>query len=810
MNRLKLSPIAMAVMSISCSAIADASDEQSIEKISVYGQHNQLILSSGTATKSNMDLLEIPAALVVVDKELIEQQGKTDLQQVINNISGLNQAGNNYGIGDNLVIRGLSVAYTFDGMYAGADLGNSFNPTRSMTNVESIEVLKGPATGLYGIGGAGGVINLVEKKPQFESAMAVQASVGSWNTQQLMFDATGPLAKNLAYRIVANHEESDGYRGLSKERNELFSTFLFENLNKHALTFSAAYIDDSNQVDSVGHPVRIVNADSINGSQTDWTALVNDPQLRKDAEGNDIPGDYLGLQLTDAQRQQLAGSLTDQDGLRPFDLGDNALISPLSKPNEGKEFRVKVKSEWQVTDDIELIQQLQYRDYESKLVRQTGAYNYVYWNRRGVINANPRAPLVTDDVLYPFAARRQEYRRQYSDEQSVQYFADLKATWSLGGVEGEHLASAYYDSRDMHVKSWSIYDADGSSSDNPLPYILDIRNPNWPTGDFDDYSPSLRSNYDKSVTVTGLSVQEVLYFNDNLTGRFGAAYTTIKQEYQHLGTDRSPLETEEADTDDSGLTYNIGLNYRLTPKFAVFANASKGRTAYSILSSVSNAQVNRPDSESESIDLGVRFTALDEELIGSIVFFDTRRTNLRYNNPLFNDNPDSDEFNIDVPQYFYDDEDKTTGAEVDINFDINQTFSMNANATYQDAEVIRNSNRGTSTPVSGPVKGIPEKFASVWGHYRDHAFGLNGEMSASLGVTYEDERTINSVSFGLPVSVIGSYSVWNAAVGYETEQWRLKLNLNNLFDKTYYSKAMFLGGLPGEGRNVKLTFDYKF
>jgi outer membrane receptor for ferric coprogen and ferric-rhodotorulic acid len=83
-------------------------------------------------------------------------------------------------------------------------------------------------------------------------------------------------------------------------------------------------------------------------------------------------------------------------------------------------------------------------------------------------------------------------------------------------------------------------------------------------------------------------------------------------------------------------------------------------------------------------------------------------------------------------------------------------------------------------------------------------------MSASLGVTYEDERTINSVSFGLPVSVIGSYSVWNAAVGYETEQWRVKLNLNNLFDKTYYSKAMFLGGLPGEGRNVKLTFDYKF
>ena len=803
MNRLKLSPIAMAIMSISCSAFADASDDKSIEKISVYGQHNQLILSSGTATKSNMDLLEIPAAIVVVDKELIEQQGKTDLQQVINNISGLNQAGNNYGIGDNLVIRGLSVAYTYDGMYAGANLGNSFNPTRSMTNVESIEVLKGPATGLYGIGGAGGVINLVEKKPQFESAMAVQASLGSWDSQQIMFDATGPLAKNLAYRVVANHEESDGYRGLSKERTELYSTLLLESHSNHAFTVSGAYIDDSNQVDSIGHPVRIVNQDSINGSQTDWTALVND----SDADNDGI----FGIQLTDAQRQQLADSIRSSDGLMPYDLGSGAVISPLSKPNEGKEFRIKLKSEWQITNDVELTQQLQYRDYESKFARQTGAFNYVYWDRRGEINANPRAPLVIDDVLYPFAARRQEYRRQYSDEQSVQYFADLKANWTLAGVEGEHLASVYYDNRDMHVKSWSIYDADGTSAENAVPYILDIRNPNWPTGDFDDYAPSLRSNYDKSVTATGFSVQEVIYFNDSLTGRFGAAYTTIKQEYQHLGTDRSPLKTEEADTDDKGLTFNAGLNYRITPQVALFANASKGRTAYSILGSISSSETNnRPDSESESFDLGVRFTALDEELIGSIVFFDTRRTNLRYSNPLFNDNPDDAEFNIDVPQYFYDDEDKTTGAEVDINFDINQMFSMNANATYQDAELIRNSNRGTSTPVSGPVKGIPEKFASVWGHYSDQMFGLTGQMSASLGVTYEDERTINSVSFGLPVSVIGSYSIWNAAVGYETEQWQLKLNLNNLFDKTYYSKAMFLGGLPGEGRNVKLTFDYKF
>ena len=113
-----------------------------IERISVYEQQNRVVMNSGLATKSDMSLMETPAPVVIVDKALIESQGIDSLQDVIRNVSGLTQAGNNYGIGDNLVIRGLGANYTYDGMYGGAGLGNTFNPTRSLTNVESIEVLK--------------------------------------------------------------------------------------------------------------------------------------------------------------------------------------------------------------------------------------------------------------------------------------------------------------------------------------------------------------------------------------------------------------------------------------------------------------------------------------------------------------------------------------------------------------------------------------------------------------------------------------------------------------------------------------------
>ncbi|GMA82866.1 hypothetical protein GCM10025855_23990 [Shewanella glacialipiscicola] len=145
------------------SNLVSANTEANIERITVYGKQNSVVKNSGLATKSDMSLMETPAAVVIVDQELIQAQGATHLQDLIRNISGVTQAGNNYGIGDNLVIRGLGANYTYDGMYGGAGLGNTFNPTRSLTNVESVEVLKGPATGLYGMGSAGGVINLIEK-----------------------------------------------------------------------------------------------------------------------------------------------------------------------------------------------------------------------------------------------------------------------------------------------------------------------------------------------------------------------------------------------------------------------------------------------------------------------------------------------------------------------------------------------------------------------------------------------------------------------------------------------------------------------
>lgn len=784
---------------------AETAEASAIERITVYGRQNQVVMNSGLATKSDMSLMETPAAVVIVDEELIQAQGVDNLQDLVRNISGVTQAGNNYGIGDNLVIRGLGANYTYDGMYGGAGLGNTFNPTRSLTNVESVEVLKGPATGLYGMGSAGGVINLIEKKPQFESLNEFTAEVGQWNSYSLSVDSTAGITDNLAYRVVAKTARSDGYRDIGTDRDEIYTSLKYVMSDTQDLMLSASYIKDAIAVDSIGHPIRIFNAESVGGKgagEVSWEDLINDPN-------------NAGLQLTDEQRQQLANSLSSSDGKTPYAFGHAGIISPMAKDNEGEELRFKLTHNIYFNDNLFLNQQLQYRNYTSGFARQTGAYNYVYWDRRGKINEDPRAPLVEDGVLYPFAARRQEYRKVEADEKSWQYFADLRYDFQIGEIDNELLVNANFEDRDIAFKQYSIYDADKVIKNKAgevvyqgsLPYIYDIRNPNWAAGSFEDHDPLMTSNYNKKVSAWGVGLQHVGYLGYGFTTRIGVAFNEIKQSYQHLGVDprysASKAEPrEEADTTDNGVTYNLGVTYMPTDDLSLFVNHSKGRTAYSILGGIEGTGDDRADSESVSDDIGIRYKAFEDQMLASLVFFKSARTNLEYGNPDY-------EEGVSAPgtaKSFYNGKEETTGVELDLNAHINEQWMVNLNGVYQDARDKKDPNRSS---YDTRQKGVPYVTASAWVTYGADWFSLASPLNISLGAKFVDDRSTNSSSFGIPDGYVPSYTVLDSAISYDVEHWKLQLNVNNLFNEEYYSKAMFLGGMPGEERNAKLSLTYR-
>ncbi|WP_350603636.1 TonB-dependent receptor [Pseudoalteromonas sp. SMN1298-MNA-CIBAN-0114] len=804
MKTFKYSLITLACLNANMAFAQNTQVDADIERISVYEKQNRVVMSSGLATKSDMSLMETPAPVVIIDRELIESQGVDSLQDLVRNVSGLTQAGNNYGIGDNLVIRGLDANYTYDGMYGGAGLGNTFNPTRSLTNVESVEVLKGPATGLYGIGSAGGVINLIEKKPEFEEKHKVSAELGQWDSYSLSFDSTNAITDDLAYRVMAKTASSDGFRDLKEDRDEIYTSLKYVLNDRQNIMLSAAYIKDEIAVDSIGHPIRIYNAETANGlsaGEVTGADLVNDPT------GS-------GVQLSDAQRDQLANSLSASDGLTPYSFGTNGIISPMADANEGEELRFKLTYNYYITDDLFLNQQLQYRNYTSSFARQTGAYNYVYSTRDGIINNDPRAPLVEDGVLYPYAARRQEYRQVEADEKSWQYFLDLRYDFMLGDVDNELLVNANYEDRDIRFKQFSIWDQDYVLTNNDgdvtyqgsLPYIYDIREPNWPSGSFDDFDPLKTSDYNKKVQAWGLGIQHVGYLTEELTTRIGVAYNRIEQTYEHFGVDEryssSRAEpTPEASTSDSGLTYNLGATYQPSEDLSVFVNHSKGRTAYSVLGSVAGNEADREDSESMSNDLGFRFKAFDDQLLASVVIFESSRTNLEYANPLY----DALTSGSNVPESYYDGKEETTGIELDLNAYLNDKWKVNVNGIYQDARDKSNPN---SSSYDTRQKGVPYVTASTWVTYYADMFNLPEAVNISGGITFVDNRSTNSSSFSIPDGYVPSYTTYDTAVSYTTDKWHMQLNLNNLFNKKYYSKAMFLGGMPGEERNAKLSFSY--
>lgn len=775
------------------------SDSISLDTMIVEGETEQ-ISQAYTALKAGTSLLDTPASISLATEALLDAQGAVSLQDSIRNMSGLSQAGNNYGIGDQLVIRGQAISYTYDGLDAGSggSGGGSGATVRSLTNVERVEVLKGPAGTLYGIGGAGGIINLVEKRPQAEAHDRVRAYVGSWDTYGAEYDFNRPLNDRWSLRLIASTRESDGYRNFNEDRTEFYPSLRFDANADHTLLLTAAYIADRVQVDSIGHPVRIYDERSTSPGGV----------IAEDATVDNIPNGPTGgsrVQLTPIQQQELIDSLAPGDGTRPFDLGDVSMISPLARPTDGEEYRIKFRHDWSIGDNTAFAQYAQFRSYGSDYVRQTGAYNYVYWNRNGSINAAPRAPLVENGILYPFAARRQEYRKVDFQEDTLQYFAEIKHRIDQGNIAHDVLATSYVEWRDYETQNWSVYDADNSrSSANPVPYIYDIRTPNWPTGRFEDYAQYASSDYTKDVTSYGVGLQDVISLPGDITARFALGYNRIDQDYDNnLERSGDPLPVASS---DEGLNYNAGLSWRIQPNTSVFVTAAQGRTAYSVTGSVSLN--NPPDSESENVEIGLRQQAFDGRLSFSTALFATSRTNLRYGNPLYDDEPGSPTYNVDVDPYRYDGYEETQGAEMDLNVNLTEHWMVNANATYQDPRTRRDPGSGT---VTGLQKGLPRFFGSLWAQHVLEPEVFGGRLTVGGGVTHTGRRTINSTSFGIAQAYVDAYTTIDAVVRYQSSRhWGLQLNLNNLNDEGYYDLAQFLGGRPGEPFNATLTFTAEF
>jgi iron complex outermembrane receptor protein len=206
-----------------------------------------------TATRTGTSIMDVPQSIQFVPRDVIDDQQILDLTSALRNVSGI-QAGTDAGNrSESFTIRGFrSSYYAVDSIMLSPAIETN-DSYRDLANVERIEVLKGPASVLYGRGDPGGLINIVTKQPRFERGMNFSVQGGSNNFARGQIDVTGPIdaAKTLAVRFIAAAQTGDTFRDVFQpyRRQFLSGSVLWEPTDRTRVIASLTYAHQKNQTD---------------------------------------------------------------------------------------------------------------------------------------------------------------------------------------------------------------------------------------------------------------------------------------------------------------------------------------------------------------------------------------------------------------------------------------------------------------------------------------------------------------------------------------------------------------------------------
>ena len=204
----RLSPVALAALAC-CSTLAQA-QLQTIEVTAAKDRYTPM--QTQAATRSPVPVEQVPQSVVSIPRSIIEDQASKTVSDVLRNVSNVNEIdprdSNNVGF----KVRGFNAAMVIDGV----SVPGWFQNQESLVGVQQIDVIKGPAGGLYGSGQAignystvGGTIAVTTKSPEAKAYREVGIKAGTYGRRQAHFDLNQPLNNAWAFRINGETDRSD-------------------------------------------------------------------------------------------------------------------------------------------------------------------------------------------------------------------------------------------------------------------------------------------------------------------------------------------------------------------------------------------------------------------------------------------------------------------------------------------------------------------------------------------------------------------------------------------------------------------------
>lgn len=239
---MKYTLIAVLVLNLSTSyaAIDTKSDTLKVANlldVTIQSKRDDDSLSMiGKSTIKEMDL---PQSTMVINEKIFKQQQISSMSDLLKNANGMYIMGTTGGYQEEIASRGSNITSTntfkngvryFGGMYT------------ELSGIEKAEIMKGNTAILFGNVAPGGVLNLVTKKPSFNSGANVGLNFGSFEKINPTIDVYGPLTKFMAYRLNASYMQSNSFRKeVSTSSFYVNPSFLINLTEKTSLLVEADY-----------------------------------------------------------------------------------------------------------------------------------------------------------------------------------------------------------------------------------------------------------------------------------------------------------------------------------------------------------------------------------------------------------------------------------------------------------------------------------------------------------------------------------------------------------------------------------------
>jgi len=211
---------AVALLPLSAQAAATGSDDA----IVVKGDRPATVASSGT--KSDTPIAETPQSISVIDAATIADLGIQNLNQALRYVAGVTPEtrGSSAEVYDQFKLRGFDAPVYLDGLKMFSSGSGYAAPQIDMSRLDRIEVVKGPASALYGSSSPGGFVNEQSKLPiDREFYGAVSGTYGNYSSYRVDGDVGGKAGESVLWRLYGSVNGADAQQRYGKRRRQTVS-----------------------------------------------------------------------------------------------------------------------------------------------------------------------------------------------------------------------------------------------------------------------------------------------------------------------------------------------------------------------------------------------------------------------------------------------------------------------------------------------------------------------------------------------------------------------------------------------------------